>query len=110
VPRHRGPWLRQGQLQVRSGGRREEGGGKGPNRAGRREGHTARARKSELAAPSFHHPGTLPGRLPPPPSPRPRTYLDAEAVRREVRPLIENKARIVVAPVGALKGGLVVVG
>lgn len=36
-----------------------------------------------------------------------RTFLDAEAVRRDVRPLIENKARIVVAQASsAYKGAL----
>lgn len=30
-----------------------------------------------------------------------KTYLDAEAVKRDVRPLIEHKASIFTAPVGA---------
>jgi protein pelota len=34
-----------------------------------------------------------------------KTYLDAEAVRREVRPLIENKSSIVVAQVRGGGGG-----
>ncbi len=30
-----------------------------------------------------------------------KAYLDAEAVRRDIRPLIENRASIITAPVGA---------
>jgi stalled ribosome rescue protein Dom34 len=32
-----------------------------------------------------------------------KTYLEAEAVRRDVRPLIENKASIITAQVGVVR-------
>lgn len=35
-----------------------------------------------------------------------KTYLDAEAVKRDVRPLIENKASIFTAPVRTCLGGI----
>jgi hypothetical protein len=60
--------------------------------------------RSPLCSHPLRHSNPDPPSIPPPP-PLQRTYLDAEAVRRDCRPLIENKARIVVASVRRVGGG-----